>query len=120
MRIQLPCLSPWGRGSPSTPSAHPQSNGAALSPGEGRASTCVRVFSHNAERWRSGGWTVPAPGILATDARHWVGQTPDSPALRRDECVAHVQDAHVRVALHVLLPVHVVVLDHICRTKGTG
>lgn len=68
----------------------------------------------------AGAWTVPAPGILAADTRHWVGQTLDSPALRRDERVAHVQDAHVRVALHVLLPVHVVVLDHICRTECTG
>lgn len=42
----------------------------------------------------------------------------DSPALRRDQGVAHVQDAHIGVALHVLLPVHVVVLDHICGTEG--
>lgn len=62
----------------------------------------------------------PPPGILAANARHWVGQTLDSPALWRDECVTHMQDAHIRVALHVLLPVHVVVLDHICRTEGTG
>lgn len=46
--------------------------------------------------------------------------TQHSPALRRDERVAHVQDAHVRVALHVLLPVHVVVLNDICRAEGTG
>lgn len=43
----------------------------------------------------------------------------DSPALRRDEGVAHVQDAHVWVALHVLFPVYIMVLDYICRTEGT-
>lgn len=64
---------------------------------------------------------VDAPHLESGRCREALGgQTPDSPALRGDECVAHVQDAHVRVALHVLLPVHVVVLDHICRPEGTG
>lgn len=46
-------------------------------------------------------------------------QTQDLPALWRDQGVTHVQDAHVRVALHVLLPVHVMVLDHVCKMEGT-
>lgn len=41
-------------------------------------------------------------------------QQQDSPALWGDEAVSHMQDAHVRVAFHVLLPVYIVVLNHVC------
>ena len=71
-------------------------------------------------------WGLTCPPPRMTDLRLWAslrgtqwGPPRVSPALRRDQGVAHVQDAHVWVALHVLLPVHVVVLDHICTTEGT-
>lgn len=57
----------------------------------------------------------PIMGALGLLLWHLLGSAQDSPALWRDQGVAHVQDAHVRVALHVLLPVHVMVLDHVCR-----
>lgn len=72
--------------------------------------------------WEGGGPGQAARG-LGTHRGFYTCPTPtpapqDSPALRGDEGVAHMQNAHVRVALHVLLPVHVVVLHHVCGTEA--
>lgn len=59
-----------------------------------------------------------APGFLLW--RQQVQALLYSPALWRDEGVTHVQDAHIWVAFHVLLPVDIVVLHDVCRREHSS
>lgn len=76
----------------------------------------VLLSSSSATKAKCYPWSADVMFWAPSHTWQWVTPRPlqDSPALWGDEGVSHVKDAHIWVALHVLLPVHIVVLDHVC------